>query len=200
MGETNGVSIGDSIRMAYQPVVDRLLEEDMNVWGPEGNGGDSRNVLENLESWVFERPCDVLHLNCGLHDLRLREGEYQVPLEEYVRNVHRIMDALIDRFEGEVIWATTTPVIDERHQRVKNFQRREQDVKRYNSAGLAVTKSHNLRVNDLHALVQESGPRRLLSDDGVHFKEEGNRLLGEAVASCVCEDRIGDDARTAGNL
>ncbi len=56
----------------------------------------------------------MIHLNCGLHDIRINRGSYevQVPLAEYIENVNAII-RLARRRAPVVIWATTTPV-DER--------------------------------------------------------------------------------------
>jgi hypothetical protein len=49
------------------------------------NGEDSRRVLARLGEWLGERRHDVIHFDCGLHDLKQphRSGEFQVPLAEY---------------------------------------------------------------------------------------------------------------------
>ncbi|MFP4027713.1 MAG: SGNH/GDSL hydrolase family protein [Candidatus Brocadiia bacterium] len=179
------VLVGDSIRMAYQPLVASELEGQINILGPEENGGDSRRVLNNIREWVVKKDPDVAHVNCGLHDLRIVDNDYQVPLEEYVHNVHGIIDILTEDFAGIFIWATTTPVIDQRHQRVKSFERHQQDVIRYNQAALKVVESHGVRVNDLYNVVQASGRSPLLSEDGVHMNDRGNTILAEAVSQAV---------------
>ena len=46
------VLIGDSIRMGYQDHVASELAGRAEVWVPEENGGDSRNVLAHLDQWV----------------------------------------------------------------------------------------------------------------------------------------------------
>jgi hypothetical protein len=75
---------------------------------------DSGNVLRNLEEWVIKEKPDVVHMNAGLHDLKLTEKGYQVPVamrekpeshpgaysdgdegEDYLRDVHA--------------WTTSTP-------------------------------------------------------------------------------------------
>ncbi len=61
--------IGDSIRMGYQEVVGRLLAGRAKVWGPVENGGTSANALDNLDQWVIARPANIVHINCGTHDL-----------------------------------------------------------------------------------------------------------------------------------
>jgi len=42
------VLIGDSIRKGYQATVGTTLAGAAEVWGPDQNGGTSRNVLAHL--------------------------------------------------------------------------------------------------------------------------------------------------------
>jgi lysophospholipase L1-like esterase len=179
------ILIGDSIRMGYQSCVARTLGDRADVWAPDQNGGDSDNVLSHLDAWVFDRHADLVHLNCGLHDLRLQDGNHQVPLEQYRQNLLEIIDRFSAEPGPELIWATTTPVIDERHQRVKSFERHESDVRRYNETARDLMTNHGVAINDLHELVMQAGCAHLLADDGVHFTEEGYHLLGQAVAERI---------------
>ena len=71
------ILIGDSIRMGYQALVAEQLDGQGEVWGPQQNGGDSRNVLAHLEEWVLDQDAALLHMNCGLHDLKFTDGAYQ---------------------------------------------------------------------------------------------------------------------------
>jgi hypothetical protein len=64
------ILIGDSIRMGYQPTVQQILADQAQVWGPVENGGNSHNVLTHLDAWVIQRQPDIVHLNCGLHDIK----------------------------------------------------------------------------------------------------------------------------------
>jgi lysophospholipase L1-like esterase len=42
-----------------------------------------------------------------------------------------------------------------------------------------------VQVNDLYGFVTDAGTQRIVSDDGVHFTDEGKSLLGEAVAEYI---------------
>ena len=64
------VLIGDSIRMGYQDEVRRQLPTEVEIFTPTQNGGDSRNVKSHLKEWVLEQSATVVHLNCGLHDIK----------------------------------------------------------------------------------------------------------------------------------
>ena len=83
-----------------------------------------------------------------------------------------------------MIFATTTPVIDARHQASKPFVRKEADVEAYNRAALAIMKkSPHVAIDDLHALAMRLGPESVMASDGVHFTKEGSEALGEQVAA-----------------
>ncbi|MDE2705706.1 MAG: SGNH/GDSL hydrolase family protein [Gemmatimonadota bacterium] len=180
------VLIGDSIRMGYQDHVASELAGRAEVWVPEENGGDSRNVLAHLDQWVFARQPDLVHVNCGLHDLKRAFGsESAVPLAEYEGNVRQILQKLQRELNGAVVWATTTPVDENWHHQNKGFDRLEADVEAYNAAARAVAVDLGVPIDDLFAVVQREGKARLLTQDGVHFTEEGSQLLGRTVAECV---------------
>ncbi|MHB0935641.1 MAG: SGNH/GDSL hydrolase family protein [Armatimonadota bacterium] len=177
--------IGDSIRMGYQATVIEQLAGAAEIVSPEKNGGDSRNVLANLDAWVIDLHPDIVHLNCGLHDLKREFAtpeQTQVPLEEYRQNLEAIFRRITDT-GATLIWATITPVIYEKHHAVKGFDRREEDVDAFNAAALAVAGKFNLPVDDLHAVVMQAGREQLMAEgDGVHFFPDGYRVLGTAVA------------------
>src|SRR5262245_42411889 len=90
------VLIGDSIRMGYAPLVAKRLEGRAVILSPKPNGGDSANVLKNLDEWAIQAKADVIHFNCGLHDLKLfkKDKTYQVDLEKYEANLRQIVERL----------------------------------------------------------------------------------------------------------
>jgi len=181
------ILIGDSIRMGYQDTVREELADVADVWVPEANGGNSRNVLSHLEEWALARDPAVVHLNCGLHDLKkdFDSGEPAVPLEEYESSVRQILCQLKERTRATVIWAMTTPVNEEWHHARKGFDRFEADVEAYNKAAVKVAEELELPIDDLLSVVMEAGRDEQLTPDGVHFTEAGRVLLGKAVAKFI---------------
>lgn len=180
------VLIGDSIRMGYQPVVTAKLGDRAEVCGPECNGGDSSNVLAHLGEWVNDRDVDLVHLNCGLHDLRYRaDGTYQVPIDQYRDNLAAIMDGIKGDLPNRLIWASTTPVVDARQSDGGAMRRFNRDVIRYNDAALSIMQERGVPVNDLYRVVTEAGAEEHMSPDGVHFTEAGYELLAGAVVDAI---------------
>lgn len=183
------ILIGDSIRMGYQDFVKAECAGSAEVWAPEENGGNSRNVLEHLEEWVLSRRPDLVHVNCGLHDIRREFGaaEPAVPLPEYRANVEAILRRILEETNARPIWATTTPVNQKRHHETKDFDRFSADVLLYNRAAVQVCQELEVPVNGLFEVVMKAGRDRLLLPDGVHFTEEGYRVLGRAVGDALCK-------------
>jgi lysophospholipase L1-like esterase len=137
------VLIGDSIRLGYAPLVEKLLQGKAVIVSPKANGGDSANVLKNLEEWVIKEKPDLVHLNCGLHDLKLskKTKQHQVPREQYEKNLRQIVERIRKETNAGMIFASTTPIHDERHaRRGADFDRTEADVQKYNAVALKVMK------------------------------------------------------------
>lgn len=180
------ILFGDSIRISYFPLVERQLETEFDLWGPKDNGGTSRHTLALLPDWLADRTADLIHINCGLHDIAIDPPgqSNRVELAEYEENLRGIF-TLLQGTEARILWATTTPVLSERHRAKKGFDRREEDVLRYNAAALAIAQSFEAEVDDLHGVIEKGGVEDCLSMDGVHMSDLGNHLLADAVASCL---------------
>ena len=183
------VLIGDSTRMGYQESVCELLAGRAEVWAPEENGGTSENVLAHLNEWALSRQADVVHVNCGLHDLKKEFGRdtAAVPLGNYADNVRTILTRLKTETDATIAWATSTPVNQEWHHKNKPFDRFEADVVAYNTAATDIARELDIIVNDLFSVVNSAGRDSLLLPDGVHFSPEGCALLGRRVADCIRE-------------
>lgn len=180
------VLIGDSIRMGYAPLVAKLLDGKAIVVSAKPNGEDSANVLKNLDEWVIREKPDVVHINAGLHDLKLKDGSYQVPLADYEKNLQAILDRIQKETKAKVIFATSTPILDNLHaQRKAGFDRFEADVQKYNNAAMAVMKRAGVPVNDLHKLVEDGGKEKLIGPDGTHYTPAGYEMLAAAVTNSI---------------
>jgi dienelactone hydrolase/lysophospholipase L1-like esterase len=182
------VLIGDSIRLGYAPGVATRLEGKALVISPTENGGDSANVLAHLDEWIIRHKPDVVHLNCGLHDLKRSrtDGHHQVELDRYSENLRRIVARIRARTDAALVFADTTPILDERHaRRGADFDRTQADVRRYNTAAVAVMRELGVPVHDLHWVVEQGGPETMLGPDGTHYTPAGSDRLAEAVADCA---------------
>ncbi|MFO0960586.1 MAG: sugar-binding protein [Isosphaeraceae bacterium] len=183
------VLIGDSIRMGYEPYVAEALKGKARIVGPgKENGGDSSNVLKNLDRWAIAHKPAIVHFNAGLHDLKRerKAGKAQVELEDYRKNLAEIRKRLEQGTSARLIFATTTPVIDARHQSNKDFDRREDDVKAYNDAAREVLGSGGVMdYDDLHAVAEKLGVESALLKDGVHYTPAAYKGLAASVVASI---------------
>jgi lysophospholipase L1-like esterase len=187
MTRKNIILIGDSIRLAYQPTVQQALTGIADVWGPAENGRTSQNVLENLEAWVLTRHPNIVHINCGTHDLRKERGSPQprTSLEQYRANVENILRQIQTRTRAQIIWATTTPVNEKWHFENRDTDRFQADVDAYNTAANEICHRLNIPINDLFGLIMQTGRDKYILKDGLHFTPEGYALMGQAVAEAI---------------
>jgi lysophospholipase L1-like esterase len=183
------VLIGDSIRLGYGPFVAEKLKGKARVISPEENGGDSTNVLNHLDEWAIASKPAVVHFNTGLHDLKRDPAanyKLQVDLATYESNLKSIVLRLEDGTAARLLFATTTPVLDLRHNANKPFHRRQADVHAYNAAARKVMgRSPVVRVVDLQATVEALGPETALVADGVHFTQGAYEALAAQVAANI---------------
>jgi len=98
--------IGDSIRIGYQPFVKKNLKDITEVLSPEENCETSLKILKNLENWIDNHEFDIVHINCGLHDIKVEKerGINFIPIESYIENLKKIFEFL-KRKSNVIIWA-----------------------------------------------------------------------------------------------
>src|SRR5207248_9674184 len=85
-----------------------------------------------------------------------------------------------------VIFATTTPIIDDRHAaRKADFDRFDKDVRAYNERAVKVMTELGVPVDDLNRIVHDGGAAELLGKDGTHYTPAGYERLADAVADSV---------------
>ncbi|HGJ63848.1 TPA: hypothetical protein ENS27_00500 [bacterium] len=182
--------IGDSICMGYRPFVKQKLMDEVNVIGIDDNGGDSGNIIRHFDEWILSTNFDLLHFNCGLHDLKVNRttGEYQQPIDVYEQNLKQIIKRLKSETKAKLVWATITPVIDERHNAVKDFNRHQKDVIEYNKVATDIMTEANIAIDDLFSVIMNDILEDCLLNDGVHMSEHGNELLTDVVSNCVLKE------------
>lgn len=185
--QTKVVLIGDSIRLGYQSTVIKELEDEAEVMTPDENCGNSQRILENIDRWITDRHPDIVHLNCGLHDLRKERGasDNAVPPAEYETNLRNILSKVQAACNPLIIVALTTPVNEAWHRERKDFDRIEADVEEYNRIARLIASEFDFPINNLYTAVMDAGRDNILTQDGVHYSDEGYAMLGQAVAGRI---------------
>ncbi|MCH2388418.1 MAG: SGNH/GDSL hydrolase family protein [Opitutales bacterium] len=194
----NVLIYGDSISIAYTPIVRGLLEGEANVYRLHVNGGFSASLMEKMDTlhetmregkikdrWTHE--WDVIQVNVGLHDLKYvvngskldkENGKQVASLSEYEQNLRGIFAYLKREHQGaKIVFALTTPVPEGERGRHAG------DAKRYNEVALKVLREQpDIVVNDLYSFTVGHHEQWWTRPGNVHFNSEGIRAQGEAVA------------------
>jgi lysophospholipase L1-like esterase len=158
---------------------------------PKANGGDTRKLLANLEEWAIKEQPDVVHFNCGIHDTKRdqKTNQYNVPPDQYEANLREIVKRLRAGTKAKVVFALSTPLIDERSKeywKTRSYQLFDASVREYNVIARRVMKELDVPVNDLPAaLGDDAESARLHDSGGIHFTKEGSQKLAAAVVAFV---------------
>src|SRR5438128_9291679 len=100
--------IGDSISIGYTAPLRELLRGKANVYRiPDAVG--TVKLRRNLKRWLAEGDWDLVHFNCGLHDILFTNRAVYVSPEEYEKNLRDVVCEL-KATRARLLWATTTPV------------------------------------------------------------------------------------------
>lgn len=181
--------IGDSIRMGYCETVRADLADKAEVLFPADNCRCTHYVLESLVGWMsLTRPEDVIavHFNCGHWDAARFGGDPDAlsTLEEYGRNLRRILRRLPRHFpNAKVFFATTTPMNPNGNP--DGNPRTTDELREYNRVALAVMAEEGIPVDDLFAMTENWGEDAFR--DTCHFTDAANAELGHIVSGYLTE-------------
>lgn len=175
--------IGDSIRMGYAPLVKAQLANKITAKWPDENCEDSGKILSNIEKYIETSKPDLIYINCGLHDIKSTktDNKNNVPIEIYEENLNKIIN-LIKSKNIKVVWALTTPVIDEWHNNVQGFNRFNADVVKYNKIAKKVMLSQGVGMVDHYQIISEADKETVFKKDGVHYTDKGSELFANTVS------------------
>ena len=182
--------IGDSISIGYTLPVREMLKGVANVHRPPVNCASTKHGINGIEDWVGNKKWDVIHFNWGLHDLKymgpngenladpqLNSSSQQVPIDEYVKNLQKLV-LYLKKTKAELIWRNTTPVPNGAKGRVVG------DSKKYNDAAQEIMSHYSIETNDLYQFAKDNWDKVGRKAD-VHFTPEGSKELAKLVAKSI---------------
>ena len=171
--------IGDSISIGYTVPVQKLLAGKANVHRIPTNGGPTINGLANLDRWLGRGRWDVIHFNWGLHDLKLIDGQQQIPPDQYESNLQELVERL-KKTKAKLIWCSSTPVSPG----TKGPVRSNEDVIAYNAVAKQIMQHNGIAIDDLYSFALPKLPEIQLPTN-VHYTPKGYQLLGQHVAAAI---------------
>ena len=182
--------IGDSIRGGYDKYVKYALKDICEVYYPRDNCRFAQYVLRHLSDWKNEcslgDDVDVVHWNVGLWDtLVLYEDGCLTPPEFYEYFIDRICVRIKKLFpNAKVIFATSTPIVEERFTTPEISYRKNSDIEKYNEIAVKKAKEYGFLINDLYA-VTRNVPISYYSDMTHLYTPEGAQLHTNAVLKAL---------------
>ncbi len=172
--------IGDSISIGYTLPTRAALAGKANVHRAPTNCGPTIRGLESIDEWLGKGHWDVIHFNWGLHDLKFIEGKRQVPLDQYEKNMKRLV-ARLKKTNAKLIWCSTTPV-----PKGCTPPRTNDDVLAYNAAAKKIMDRNKIAVDDLYKFALPK-LNKIQQPANVHFTPEGSKVLAGQVAKSILE-------------
>lgn len=139
------------------------------------NSGESTRELMRYisSSHLSDEESGIVLLNCGLHDIKRNRETKEINVDEKTYEMNLEKAILRFRKEGmQVIWVSTTPVIDELHNtRITEFYRFNEDVIKYNTIACNVMNRKEVPIIDLYEYVYQILDDKIFRDH-VHFQND----------------------------
>jgi len=184
--------LGDDIRLAYQGRVAELLcgEDGVEITlvGPAQSTHTSADLAARIHEYLDEYAPDAAHFNAGLIDSQWIRAERHnlVPVAEYEMNLQHIIDACKPRLGGDLIFATTTPVIDRKQCDLPDraYDLINAEITEYNIAAQQIMLMNDVLINHLDRIVSERDDEYLAAD-GLSLTPAGVDAVADAIASCI---------------
>ena len=172
--------IGDSISIPTRAKLNGIFGETLRVDGfASSKAADHPHFTESVRLFASQQksPYRAVLFNNGLHGWHLRDAE------EYPLYYARVISQLRALFPGAAfILLLTTPVKDSEC---------DARVRARNRAAAEIAQQSGLRVVDLYHA--DPALPSYLSADGVHFTDEGYRVLSETIAPVLRETVLADE-------
>ena len=173
--------LGDSIRLiGYGTVVPQMLGDEYEVFQPDDNCRFAKYTLRMLFDLKDKiEGSDIIHWNNGLWDCtELFDDGLFTSESEYIETMERIAKLLL-KITPNVIFATTTPVLDE-------FEWTHNDkIDRFNEIIVPRLKALGVTINDLGALVKSDASKYVSAADKIHLTPEGIEVCAAQVTEAI---------------
>jgi hypothetical protein len=168
--------IGDSITRSYYPLVQTQLAKSYACARIASSKCVSDPMfIKELELVLGEYDFSVIHFNNGLHGWDYSE-------QSYGRGLARAFDTLLMHCgTANVIWGSTTPVWAK--DKIATLDIRTERVRERNKIAAVLADDRGICINDLFTAVVDRP--ELVSQDGVHFLEDGQAELGRYVGNAI---------------
>ena len=168
--------IGDSIAVGYHPFVKERLAGQANAdLFASSRAVDAPAFILEIAHMLALNAYRVIHLNNGLHG-------WHVPVERYRSELAAIVAQIRSaQPHAKLILATITPISGQIA--AANSGCNTQTIQDRNRVVTETADQNHFLVNDLYSLM--TGRDKVQSEDGVHYLDEGKRIMADQVAALI---------------
>jgi hypothetical protein len=168
--------IGDSIAVGYSAKVQEQLDGTANVARlATSKCLCDKALLKELGYAFWEYRYEVVHFNNGLHGWSFTEEDYASSFPAFFEHLRKLAK------NAALIWANSTPVRCRDNREQLDAERNQRVIAR-NRIARQFLSEHNVITNDLYGLMV-GHPE--LCTDGVHYNNDGYKIMADAVCKCI---------------
>lgn len=173
--------IGDSIAVGYHPSVKETLAGQANAdLFASSRAIDAPAFKLEIAHMLALNIYRVIHFNNGLHG-------WHVPLERYRSEADAIVAQIrAAQPQAKLILATTTPISGQIMSTNSGWDM--QTIQDRNRVVSEIAAQNDFPVNGLYSLM--FGREKVQSEDGVHYLDEGKRIMADQVAALIRDNLV----------
>ncbi|KRN26732.1 GDSL-type esterase/lipase family protein [Liquorilactobacillus mali] len=183
---------GDSLIARYeghkQPIINEILKElkdKLSITNTACPGDNTADILTRMKADILSsKKADKIFILIGTNDIALNK---QIGLEQFGDNLTEIIKQLCTVYESNEIYFITPSPVDEQKQQYRTNKL----IRKYAAVIVKVAESMGCYTLDLYQKFIEYGQLSLnellhgVLDDGLHFGEEGYRILAELIVQVL---------------
>lgn len=181
---------GDSIIARHEGLSEPRLNyelkkriSEIELMNTAVSGINSGAFFARLSELVLTKEkCDKIVILLGTNDLAIHK---QVPIKQFKQNMELIASSIICLYWPENVILISPPAVDEQKQHVRNNEL----VAAYAQVVEEVANEYKFNYNDLYKEMLRQGNLaklcRGIKNDGLHFGEQGYKLLADLIAKDV---------------
>lgn len=181
---------GDSIIARHEGLTEPRLNyelkkrlKNVELVNTAVSGINSGAFFARLSELVLKVPvCDKIVILLGTNDLATHK---QVPIKQFRKNMELIASSIVCLYWPQNVILVSPPAVDEEKQDVRSNRL----VKQYAKIVEEVAQEYKFTYIDLvQEMIKQGNLEKLchgIKDDGLHFGEDGYKLLAELISSEV---------------
>ncbi len=160
------------------------IAENFELFGAGIGGNKIYDLYLRLEDDVLSKKPDVVFIYVGINDVWHKTTGTGTDIDRY----EKFYNALITKIEaaGATVVVCTPTVIGEKKD---NANAQDKDLNAYAEIAKKVAAARNCQLVDLHKIfanyINQNNPQNLdkgvLTTDGVHLNDKGNRVVADAM-------------------